>query len=99
MLPNHRSYIIRTTRIFSLLITGTIMSCSDDETSTPAISDGDSDPITEIDTTLTPCAIPEEHTGPYLLPTMTPPPVSDTAAWLGFFEPKTIIKMVNTSTP
>jgi hypothetical protein len=48
----------------------------------------DPPPPPTVDTTSTPCAIPTVDSGPYLLPTQTPPPVSDTAAWIKFFDPE-----------
>ena len=49
---------------------------------------GDPPPPPTVDATSTPCAIPTVDSGPYLLPTQTPPPVSDTAAWIKFFDPE-----------
>ena len=76
----------RSTAVNGLIAIGCMTGCSLDN---PSIDPGgDVDTGTMILTSATPCLIPTTDNGPYLLPTETPPPVSDTAAWIDFFDPE-----------
>ena len=76
----------RSTAMIGLIAIGFMSGCSLDNQSIDVSSDVDTDVM--IVTPSRPCLIPTTDNGPYLLPTEIPPPVSDTAAWIDFFEPE-----------
>ena len=78
--------MIRSSAMIGLIAIGCMTGCSLDH---PSIDPGgDLDTGAIIVMSAAPCPIPTTDDGPYLLPTKTPPHVTDTAAWIDFFEPE-----------